>query len=64
MRAIFLNSLTEAKLFEASDGLNMGDVVIPIGPDARYYAEKKGWKTLLIKDFLDKESNEEGRVAA
>lgn len=61
-RAIFLNNLTEAELLAAEGGIRGGDVVIPIGPDARYYAEKKGWKIQLISDFLSERLNQEGRA--
>lgn len=64
MRAIFLNNLAEAELLEANGGCDAEDVVIPAGPDARFYAEQKEWPIRLIGDFFSDRMHEEGRDLA
>src|SRR3989338_7370721 len=61
MRATFLNNLYEAKLLAAKGTMDDDDIVIPVGPDARYYAEKKGWPIRLIGDFISEKENRDGR---
>lgn len=61
MRATFLNNLTEAKLLAMGAGCRDGDIVIPIGADARLYAEQQGWSVRLIGEFFTTESHAEGR---